>query len=110
MTSVSVALGDRSYQIHIGDGLLAKSGELLAPHIGRARKMSVVTDETVARLHYPALAESLQASGHMPLPIVLPPGEQTKCFQHLERLTGALLDQGVERGALIVALGGGVIG
>jgi 3-dehydroquinate synthase len=110
MTSVPVALGDRSYQIHIGEGLLAKAGDLLRPHLAKTKKISVVTDETVSRLHYPVFAESLTAAGLEPVPIVVAPGEQTKSFRVLESLTGMLLDQEVERGALIVALGGGVIG
>jgi 3-dehydroquinate synthase len=109
-TSVPVALGERSYQIHIGGGLLSKAGELLAAHAGKARKIPVVTDEVVARLHYPVFAESLRAAGFTPAPLVLPPGEQTKSFRQLESLLGMLLDQGVERGGLIAALGGGVIG
>src|SRR5258706_14839066 len=109
-TSVPVALGDRSYHVHIGEGVLAQAGELLASHARKSRKGPVVTDETVARLHYPLFAESLRAAGLTPVALVLPPGEQSKSFRELESLTGMLLDQGVERGALIVALGAGVIG
>ncbi len=111
-TSVPVALGDRSYHIHIGDGVLRDSGELLLRHLDKSspRRIPVVTDETVAKLHYPALAASLTAAGLTPSPIVLPPGEQTKSFSGLERLVDLLLDQNIERGSLIVALGGGVIG
>ena len=110
MISVPVALGDRSYRIHIGQNLLAKAGDLLAPHTGGARTIPVVTDETVAALHYGTFAESLSAAGLNPHAIVLPPGEQTKSFTHLERLIAQLLARNVERGSLIVALGGGVIG
>jgi 3-dehydroquinate synthase len=109
-TSVPVALGDRSYLIHIGEGVLSKSGELLAPHLNKTRKVPVVTDETVAKLHYPVFAEGLRSAGLTPVPLVMPPGEQTKSFKQLESLTSMLLDQGIERGGLIVALGGGVIG
>jgi 3-dehydroquinate synthase len=110
--SVPVALGDRSYHIHIGDGVLKDSGELLLQHLGKSapRNIPVVTDETVAKIHYPAFAASLAAAGLMPSPIVLAPGEQTKSFSGLERLIDLLLDQNIERGSLIVALGGGVIG
>jgi 3-dehydroquinate synthase len=109
---VTVALGERSYDIHIGEGQLAKAGELLAPLLGKSapRRVPVVTDETVARLCYPQFATSLEAAKLEPAPIVLPPGEQTKDFRHLERLVGTLLEGNVERGSLIVALGGGVIG
>jgi 3-dehydroquinate synthase len=98
--------------IHIGEGLLKTAGTLLLPHLGKSssRRIPVVTDETVARLHYPAFAKGLSEAGLIPSPIVLPPGEPTKSFPVLERLVDSLLNENVERGSLIVALGGGVIG
>ncbi len=111
--TIEVALGDRSYPIHIGAGLLAQSGALLAPLVAksaRPARIAVVTDKTVAKLHYPAFAAALTAKGMEPIPIVLPPGEQTKSFVQLEGLMEQLLAANVERGSLIVALGGGVIG
>jgi 3-dehydroquinate synthase len=111
--SVPVALGERSYDVHIGEGLLDRAGDLLAPLLSksaRAQPLAVVTDATVAELHYPALEANLKASHLRPTPIVLPPGEQTKSFSYLERLIDELLALNVERGGLIVALGGGVIG
>lgn len=113
MTSVPVALGERAYRIHIGAGLLGRAGEFIRPFVAGSaldRPLPVVTDETVAGLHYPALAESLGASGLKPSPIVLPPGEQTKSFHFLEKLIDQLLDLGVERRGLVIAFGGGVIG
>ena len=109
--SVQIALGMRSYLVHIGGGLIARSGELLAPLVRKgARQVPVVTDATVAALYYQAFAKSLEAAGLTPMPIVLPQGEQTKSFAYLEKLIEALLAQNVDRGSLIVALGGGVIG
>ena len=111
--TVEVALGTRSYAIHIGAGLLADAGALLGPSIAKSahgKPIAVVTDENVARLYFPSFAESLRAAGMEALPIVLPPGERTKSFSHLEALTERLLAAEVERGGLIVALGGGVIG
>jgi len=110
--SIPVALGDRSYHVHIGEALLNSAGELLAPHLSKSasRRIPVVTDDTVARLHYPTFAQSLSAAGLTAAPIVLPAGEQTKSFAALERLIGSLLKEKVERGSLIVALGGGVVG
>jgi 3-dehydroquinate synthase len=110
MISVPVALGERSYAIHIGQGLIAKAGELLTPFLVSARTVPVITDTTVAALHYGALRASLEAAGLTPQPIVLPPGEHTKSFAYLEELIGKLLTLGVERTSLIVAFGGGVIG
>ncbi len=107
--TVRVALGERSYDIHVGPQLIARAGGFLKPLLRRAR-VAIVTDERVARLHLPALARSLDASGIRHEAIVLPPGETTKCFAELERLTEWLLEKGVERGDLVIALGGGVIG
>jgi 3-dehydroquinate synthase len=111
-TSVPVALGERSYLIHIGERLIERAGSLLAAQVGSSARaqVPVVSDENVARLYYPAFAASLLEAGLSPLPIVLPAGEQTKSFTYLEQLIHALLAANVERGSLIVALGGGVIG
>src|SRR5437773_12006200 len=105
---IDVALGERSYPIHVGSGLLARAGELLAPLACGA--ILVVADANVAPLQLEALSASLRASGLKPQPVVLEPGESTKSFRGLEQLIDALLDCGVDRGGLLVALGGGVIG
>ena len=104
-----VELGERSYPIHIAPGALAEAGTLTAGLGGRAL-VAVVTDETVAGLHLEALRRALEAAGRSVEAIVLPPGEATKSWAHLELLTERLLALGVERGDFIVALGGGVIG
>jgi len=105
---INVGLGARSYDIHVGAGLNARAGELLKPF---SRGVTpVVTDEHVAKLHLDALVASLRAAGIDARPVIVAAGEATKSFAGLERLTGALLNLGVERGGLIVALGGGVIG
>ena len=109
MRRIEVGLGARAYPVLIGQGLLAQAGELIRPLLKRART-AVVTDETVAGLHGQTLAASLQAAGIETPLIVLPPGEETKSFAHLAELSGRLLDLKLDRGDLIVALGGGVIG
>jgi 3-dehydroquinate synthase len=108
-TVVPVSLGERSYDVRIGTGLLDQAGGLLAAQLKR-RDVVVVTDANVAAIHLPRLEHSLKAAGFRSRTIVLPPGEGTKDFAHLERLTGALLEQGIERGTTLIALGGGVIG
>src|SRR3989440_873281 len=110
--AVPVELGERSYQIHIGHGLVDQAGALISAQLSKsaARRVPVVTDETVARLYYQRFAASFTAAGLEPLPIVLPAGEQTKSFAFLGQLVDALLSANVERGSIIVALGGGVIG
>jgi len=108
---VSVALGERSYDIHIGSGVLQNSGKLIASLVnGSGTALPIVTDENVAKLHYKTLADSLTGFGFSPMPIVLPPGEKTKSFSHLQNLLERLLALEIERGGIIVAFGGGVIG
>lgn len=106
---VTVELGDRAYDILVGPGLIADAGTHLKPLLRRAR-VAIVTDETVGRLHLPALAKSLDTTGIKHSSIALPAGESTKSFANLERLTEWLLGEGIERGDLVIALGGGVIG
>ena len=104
-----VSLGTRSYDIPVGDGLRAAAGQHIAPVL-RAPRVIIVTDANVAALHLAALERSL-ADAHVDYDaVVLPPGEQTKDFAHLEKLIARLLDMKVERGTTLVALGGGVIG
>ncbi|HUO92373.1 MAG TPA: 3-dehydroquinate synthase [Rhizomicrobium sp.] len=105
---VHVRLGERSYDIHVGADALADAGTHLKPF---ARDfVAVVTDEHVAAHHLARLTASLNSAGIAVRPIIVPPGEGTKSFQGLEKLLSALLAAGVDRGGLIVALGGGVIG
>ncbi|KQS04723.1 3-dehydroquinate synthase [Sphingomonas sp. Leaf357] len=108
MTVIPVALGDRSYDVIVDNGLLARSGEHLAP-LSRGRTMAIVTDENLLP-HLATLQASLTASGVASEAIVLPPGEGSKSWAMLETLIDRLLDLGVERGDHVIALGGGVIG
>lgn len=105
---IPVSLGERSYEIHVGPGLLAASGGMLAPLAHGP--VPVVTDETVAALHLPAFTASLAAAGIDAHPIILPPGEGSKSFTTLAELSSRLLALDIDRSGLIVALGGGVIG
>ena len=106
---VSVNLGARTYDIHIGENLLAETGRYIAPLLNRPFA-AIVTDENVARHHLKTLEASLGASGIKFVSIVLPPGEKTKSFAELASLCEKLLAAGVERRDKIIALGGGVIG
>ncbi|MBM3541601.1 MAG: 3-dehydroquinate synthase [Alphaproteobacteria bacterium] len=106
---VPVDLGARAYDILVGPGLLAEAGRHMATVMPKRRAV-VVTDETVARLHLAALEAALDASGIAHARIVVPTGEKTKDFAHLERLIDDLLDMRVERSTMLVALGGGVVG
>ncbi len=106
---LEVALGSRSYDIVVGEGLVADAGRYLASVL-TSRRALVVTDEVVAALHLPALRRGLAASGIDRHEIILPPGEATKDFVHLERLIDDMLDARIERGDVVVAFGGGVVG
>ncbi|WP_310475747.1 3-dehydroquinate synthase [Sandarakinorhabdus sp.] len=104
---VDVALGARAYPIHIAPGLLGAAAPVLAP-FARGGRLVVVTDETVAALHLETLAAGLP--GIALETIVLPPGEATKDWAHLQLVVERLLALGIERSDAVVALGGGVIG
>ena len=108
-TIVRVGLGERSYDVLIGTGLLARAPELIHARLGVAR-CAIVTDENVAKRHLARLEQELAALGRHAGTVVLPPGEATKSFPALARLCERLLEMGLERGGLVVALGGGVIG
>jgi 3-dehydroquinate synthase len=108
VTTVSVALGARSYDVHIEAGLLTRAGERLAP-LSRGRPMAIVTDANLTP-HLDTLRASLSAAGVASEPIVLAPGEGSKSWGELEALTDRLLALGIERGDHVIALGGGVIG
>ena len=107
--SVTVGLGERAYEVKIGPGLLAEAGRLISP-LARRRRLAVVSDDDVWGLHGPALTASLAAAGVAAHPIVVPPGEQTKSFEGLADVTDRLLALGLDRGDLVAAFGGGVVG
>lgn len=107
--TVRVDLGPRSYDVVIGRGLLAEAGARIAP-FAPGRRVGVVIDETVARLHWPALRASLEAAGLAASPVTVAPGEGAKSFAGLERVIDGLLALNLERRDLVVAFGGGVVG
>jgi 3-dehydroquinate synthase len=105
---VPVALGDRSYDIRIGPGLVATLGDA-AKTLG-ARAAAIVTDDNVAKLHLDAARKSLDAAGVKSATITVPAGEPSKSFDQLEHVCARLLESKIERGDVVVALGGGVVG
>ena len=108
--NVSVNLKDgRSYDIVIDSGLMAKTGDYVAPLLKRKRVV-IITDKNVAKLHLESLRASLSAKGINSDDIILAPGEQSKSFAVFENLLNDLLALEVERSDVIIALGGGVIG
>ncbi len=109
MNTVHVNLGARSYDVRIGQGLLARAGAEIAPLL-RRKRVAIVTDETVAGLHLGALQEALAAEGIVSTALRLPAGEATKSWPHFATCVDWLLEQKVERKDVVLALGGGVIG
>ncbi len=106
---VRVELGARGYDIVIGAGALGDGAALRRSH-PKLRRVLVVTDETVDRLHGARLGSSFDRAGLVRETVVLPPGEATKSFAMLETLCETLLEKRIDRGDVIVAFGGGVIG
>ncbi|MCA6288352.1 MAG: 3-dehydroquinate synthase, partial [Phenylobacterium sp.] len=87
--TVHVDLGERAYDVLIGPGLLDAAGARLRPFVRRDR-VAVVSDETVWGLQGARLTAALERADLAVLPIVMPPGEQTKSFAGLETLCDAL--------------------
>jgi shikimate kinase/3-dehydroquinate synthase len=104
-----VTLSASNYDVVVGTDLLPRAGALLAPVLPQKRAV-VVTDETVAALHLPALLDGLAQTGIRTETVIVPPGEASKSVEGFTRLSTALLDLGVERRTTIIALGGGVVG
>jgi len=106
MKTLTVSLGDRSYPIHIGRGIL-DSLDLLRPAIAGSR-IAIVTNETVAPLYLARIESAL--SSWNPVTVVLPDGEKFKTLEILNRIFSALLEKHCDRKTTLLALGGGVIG
>jgi 3-dehydroquinate synthase len=106
MQTLTVDLGERSYPLYIGPGLLGRA-ELLRPHIP-GKQVLVVSNETVAPLYLEQARAALDGLQHAA--VILPDGERYKTLDVLNRIFDALLEQRFERHCTLLALGGGVIG
>lgn len=105
-----VDLGERSYHILVGGGLIENGGTLISPLI-RQRRSIIITDQHLKESgHLDALTSSLIEADIDHEQFVLPPGEQTKCLEQYGELADSILQLNIERGTSIIALGGGVIG
>lgn len=107
--TVDVVLGERSYEIRIGEGLLARAGAEIAGLLHRPT-VWVVTERRVADLHLEALVSGLTAAGIAARVRVIEPGEASKSWAELERTAEWLIAEQAARDDLVVAFGGGVIG
>ena len=108
MQTLTVDLGDRSYPIHIGPGLLDRA-DLILPHLAQPRVV-IVTNTTVGPLYLERLTQALTHAGVRVTPVVLPDGEVYKNWETLNLIFDALLTDRAERKTTLIALGGGVIG
>ncbi|MER9330374.1 3-dehydroquinate synthase [Mesorhizobium sp. M0488] len=107
--TVEVGLGERAYDRLIGSGLLSRAGAEISRRLPGTRA-AVITDDNVAASHLDALKAGLEKGGIQPAVITLPPGEKTKSFSRLEEVVDGILAARLERGDVVVAFGGGVIG
>lgn len=110
MPSVHVDLADRSYNVLVEPGLLAKAGETLKKAGISGTRTAVISDETVARFHADILMQSLEAAGFRPTLHTVPAGEASKSLTEVENLSRDMIRSGHDRKSTIVALGGGVVG
>ena len=107
--TVRVELGERSYDIIIESGLLARAGTLIGS-LMKGRKCLIVSDRNVGPHFGPRLAKAVQMAGFDGTALELPPGESTKTFQIAGNLLDVCIDIGLDRDSSLIALGGGVIG
>jgi 3-dehydroquinate synthase len=108
MASIRVALGERSYAIEVGTGLIGDPARY-AEHVS-GRKAAIVTSTVVAPLYLERVAAALRAAGADVMQVILPDGEDAKTLQTLNLVFDALLSAHCDRRSVIVALGGGVVG
>jgi 3-dehydroquinate synthase len=108
METLTLALGDRSYPIHVGRDLLGRA-ELLLPAL-RQNRAAIVSNVTVAPLYLQRLRDSLEKAGVEVAEIVLPDGEEFKDWRTLNTIFDVLIERRCERSTTLIALGGGVVG
>lgn len=110
LQTVTVDLGERSYPIHIGTGLLQRAGELLAEVLGENRRVLVVSDHQVASFYLEDLQVALREVGCQVSVALVAPGEPSKSVSHLTEIWEKAVNARLDRNSVILALGGGVVG
>lgn len=110
MISVNVPLAERSYAIHIGQGLMSTLPEWLPNVLGRCEHTVVIADERLVGTLGQALNESLASAGYRTSLLIVPSGEASKSIGQAERLWQSMLTERADRGSAVLALGGGVVG
>jgi len=107
--TLTVALGERSYPIHIAPGLLEHSGEMIRAALGECT-CAIITDDRVGPLYLARVEASLRAAGLRCASLILPEGESSKSLTQLSRVYDFLCQAGMTRRDAVLALGGGVMG
>ena len=107
--TLPVALGERSYPIVLGEGILERLGEAVVRHT-KASSAAVISVAPVGRRYGARVARSLAAAGVRSFRVDVPDGDASKSLRQAARLYERLLAHGVDRGSLVVALGGGMVG
>ncbi|MFO7975387.1 MAG: iron-containing alcohol dehydrogenase, partial [Candidatus Hydrogenedentota bacterium] len=109
METLTLALGDRGYSIHIGIDILEQLPEELA-RLNAKNAVAVCTDANVADIHAERVMELVRSAGLRPVLCVMPAGEEAKQFARIEEFCGMFLEAGLDRSSVVLALGGGVPG
>jgi 3-dehydroquinate synthase len=110
MLTTPVLLGDRSYNVLTGQGLLASTGSQARSLFPLTRRCAIITDSNVGPLYADTVADSLRSADFEPTTITVPAGEPSKSFSCLESVCRAMVSAGLDRKSFAIALGGGVIG
>jgi 3-dehydroquinate synthase len=109
LTRITVSLSRSSYEMIIGRGILARTGELVREILPPGR-CALITDTNIAPLHAGAVVASLSGAGFHPTLITIPAGEKSKSLSNTETVCGQMIAAGLDRNAFVAALGGGVVG
>jgi 3-dehydroquinate synthase len=107
---IPVLLKDNPYEVIVGHDILARTGEFVGQALPQARKCALVTDANVGPLYAEAVRASLEASDVQATVVTVPAGETSKALSEAEKICDAMVEAGLDRGAFVAALGGGVVG
>ena len=108
--TVSVDLGDDSYPIRVGKGLISQIGGMITKQIDSPSKVAIIADTKVAKLFGDQMVKGLKPVVNSPIWITVPAGDQNKSIEWFMRVQDALIEHQLDRQSVIVAFGGGVIG
>ena len=108
--SMDIDFGERSYSIHVGNGIINSTGHLIRERLPEARTSAVVTSDGIPEAHLEALRGSLESAGLNIGIVKVPDGEDAKTWRVAGGLVGEFLDIGLDRKSVVIAFGGGAVG